>query len=134
MSENEIFWNFHFQNQILSAIIMECLRWYKWCWKEHSIIVAELQQKCCFSAPNVDFSWLFTLVHKKLDIKRKNNICCRKTTFLVKMSNSDVLLVHPSFIAPWSSKTLSDALLNILTHVLEGFFGNLPKKLKNEFL
>ena len=65
LSEIEIFRNFHFQNQILSAIIMECPWCYKWCWKQHNIIVAYFQQKCCFSAPNVDFSWLFTLVHVK---------------------------------------------------------------------
>ena len=71
LSEIKIFRNFHFQNQILSAIIMECPRCYKWCWKQHSIIVADFQQKCCFPAPNVDFSWLFTLVHVKIGNQTK---------------------------------------------------------------
>ena len=71
LSEIEIFRNFHFPNQILSAIIMECPRCYKWCCKQHSIIVADFQQKCCFPAPNVDFSWLFTLVHVKIGNQTK---------------------------------------------------------------
>ena len=71
LSEIEIFWNFHFQNQILSTIIMECPRCYKWCWKQRSIIVAYFQQKCCFSAPNVDFSWLFIFIHVKIGNQTK---------------------------------------------------------------
>ena len=63
-----------------------------------------------------------------MEIKRKNNICCQKTTILLKTSNNDVLLLHLSFIASGSSKNLSDALLNFSTHVLEGFLGNLLKK------
>ena len=71
LSEIEISRNFHFQNQILSGIIIECPWCYKWCWKQYSIIVAYFQQKCCFSAPNVDFSWLFILVHVKIGNQMK---------------------------------------------------------------
>ena len=71
LSEIEIFRNFHFQKQIMSAIIMECPRCYKWCWRQHSIIVADFQQKCCFSAPIVDIFRLFILIHVKIGNQTK---------------------------------------------------------------
>ena len=134
LSEIEIFRKSKNFRMILISIIRMRPWCYIWCWKQHSIIVASFQQKCCFSALNIDFSWLFTLVHVKIGNQTKNNICCRKTTILLKMGNNDLLLLHLSIIAPRSSKTLSDDLLDFFTHVLEGFLGNLLKKLKNEFL
>ena len=56
---------------ILIWIINMCTWCYIWCWKQHSIIVADFQQKCCFSAPNVDFSWLFILIHVKIGNQTK---------------------------------------------------------------
>ena len=83
LSEIKIFRNFHFQNQILSSNIMECLRRYKWCWKQHSIIVADFQQKCCFSALNVDFSWLFTWIHVKIgDQTKKQHLFPENNNFV----------------------------------------------------
>ena len=59
-----------FRMILISIIIMR--PWcYNWCCKQHSIIVVGFQQKCCFSAPNVDFSWLFPLVHVKIGNQTK---------------------------------------------------------------
>ena len=57
-------------------------------------------------------------------------ICCRKTTFLLKISNSDVMLLYPSFIVSRSYKNLSYALLNFLKHAFDRFLGDLLKKMK----
>ena len=55
---------------LISIIIMR-----PWCYirccKQHSIIVTDFQQKCCFSEPNVDFSWLFILFHVKIGNQSK---------------------------------------------------------------
>ena len=63
LSEIEIFRKSKDFRMILISIIIMRPWCYIWCCKQHSIIVAGFQQKCCFSAPNVDFSWLFILIH-----------------------------------------------------------------------
>ena len=114
----------HFQNLSKIEIFRKCkdrgwmLIWiinmspwcYIWCWKQHSIIVAHFQQKCCFSETNVDFSGFCTFIQVKIKIWMKNNICCWKTTFLLKISNNDVMLCCTSFIASRSSENLVYAL------------------------
>ena len=71
LSEIEIFRKSKDFRMILISIIIMRPWCYIWCWKQHSIIFADFQQKCCFSAPNVDFSWLFILVHVKIGIQTK---------------------------------------------------------------
>ena len=71
LSEIEIFRKSKNIRMILISIITMRSWCYIWCWKQHSIIVADFQQKCCFSAPNVDFSWLFILIHLRIGNQTK---------------------------------------------------------------
>ena len=71
LSEIEIFRNSKNFRMILISIITMSPWCYIWCWKQHSIIVADFQQKCCFSAPNVDFSYLFILIHVRFENQTK---------------------------------------------------------------
>ena len=58
--------NFSSRKLFFSRIIGECPRCYKWCRKQHSIIVAGFQQNCCFSATNVDFSAFSSFIHAQI--------------------------------------------------------------------
>ena len=71
LSEIEIFRKSKDRGWMLIWIINMSSWCYIWCWKQHSIIVAHFQQKCCFSATNVDFSWLFILIHVKIGNQTK---------------------------------------------------------------
>ena len=71
VSKFEIFRNSRFRKLIFDRIISDCPRWYKWCWKQHSIIVADFQQKCCFSATNVDFSSFCAFIHVRTKVWMK---------------------------------------------------------------
>ena len=71
LSEIEIFRNSKDFRMILISIIIMRSWCYIWCCKQHSIIVAGFQQKCCFSAQNVDFSWLFISIHVKIGNQTK---------------------------------------------------------------
>ena len=123
LSEIEVFRKSKGCGVMLIWIIKTCPWWYIWCWKQHSIIVAGFQQKCCLSAPNVDFSWIpvIILIHVKIGNQRKKQHLLPENNNFVRTSNIDVLLLHMSFISSGSSKNLSDALLNLSTHVLERF-------------
>ena len=57
LSEIEIFRKSKDRGWMLIWIINMSPWCYIWCWKQHSIIVADFQQKCCFSATNVVFSF-----------------------------------------------------------------------------
>ena len=68
LSEIEIFRKSKDFGLVLIWIITTCLWCYIWCCKQHSIIVAGFQQKCCSSAPNVNFSifaWIKQYLHEK---------------------------------------------------------------------
>ena len=71
LSEIEIFRKSKDFGLILNWIINMCPWCYIWCCRQHSIIVAHFQQKCCFSATNVDFSCLFILIHVKIGNQTK---------------------------------------------------------------
>ena len=57
---------------------------YIWCWKQHSIIVAHFQQKCCFSATNVDFSGFCTFIQVKIKIWMKKQHLLPKNNIFVE--------------------------------------------------
>ncbi len=105
LSEIEIFRKSNdFGMILISIIIMSPWCYSCWC-KQHSIIVADFQQKCCFSALNVDFSWLFILIHveignqtKKQHLLLQNNII---SLFLIfnksVVFRQQMLLFHSNF-------------------------------------
>ena len=71
LSEIEIFRKSKDFGLVSTWIIIMCPWCCIWCWKQHSITVAGFQQKCCFSATNVDFSCLFILIHVKIGNQTK---------------------------------------------------------------
>ena len=94
LSEIEIFRKSKRCGVVLIWIINTCLWCYIWCCKQHIIIVADFQQKCCFSAPNVDFSWLFILIHVKIGNQTK------KQHLLPENNNFVENQQHWCFVAP----------------------------------
>ena len=94
MFKIEIFPKVQCWSLVLIWIINTCPWCYKWSTKQHSSIAAHFQQKCCFSVTNVDFSCFCTFI--------QINICCRKTTFLLKMGNNDAMLLPASNIPSWA--------------------------------
>ena len=75
---------------------------YIWCWKQHSIIVAHFQQKCCFSATNVVFSFKSRFLLEWMCIILKNQYLLPKNNILLKMSNTDAMWLPASNIASWT--------------------------------
>ena len=71
---------------------------------------------------------------KSRKMNERNNICCWKTTILLKNSNSDVMLFVSSNIASGPSENLAYALLNFLTRVFGRFLEDLLRKLIFHFL
>ena len=134
LSKIEIFRKSKDFGLILTWIIIMFPWWCIWCWKQHSITVAAFQQNCCFSETNVDFLGFCTFIQVKIEIWMKNNICCRKTTLLLKISNNDIMLYCTSFIASGPSENLAYSLLNFLTRVFGRFLGDLLKKFIFHFL
>ena len=83
LSEIEIFRKSKDFGLILIWMINMCLWCYIWCWKQHSIIVADFQQKCCFSATNVDFSCFYTFIHRKIrKLMKKQHLLPKNNNFV----------------------------------------------------
>ena len=68
LSEIEIFRKSKDRGWMLIWIINMSPWCYIWCWKQHSIIVAHFQQKCCFLVINVGFSGFCTFIQVKIKI------------------------------------------------------------------
>ena len=134
LSKIEISRFFDFQNLIFNRTINRGPCCYNWCWKQHSIIVAHFQQKCCFLATNVDFSRFCTFIQVKIEIWMKKQQLLPKNNNFVVINNNDIMLPCTIFIASGPSENLAYALLNFLTRVFCRFLGDLLKKMKNEFL
>ena len=120
--------------RILISIIIMSLWCYICCCTQHSIIVTGFQQKCCFSATNIDFSCKYCFIQAKIEKLTKKQHLLLKTTLLLKTSNSDVMLFCTSYIASGPSENLAYALLNFLTRVFGRFLGDLLKKFIFHFL
>ena len=84
LSEIEIFRKSKDFGRILISIIIMCPWCYICCWKQHSIIVAGFQQKCCFSATNVDFSRFCTFIQVKIRIWMKKQHLLPKNNIFVE--------------------------------------------------
>ena len=83
LSEIEIFRKSKNFGLILTWIIIMCSWWCFWCWKQHSIIVAVLQQKCCFSATNVDFSCKYCFIQAKTEkLTKKQHLLLKNNIFV----------------------------------------------------
>ena len=68
---------------------------YIWCWKQHSIIVAHFQQKCCFSATNVDFSGFCTFIQVKIEIwMKKQHLLPKNNTFVENQQQWCYVVLH----------------------------------------
>ena len=83
LSEIEIFRKSKDFGLILTWIIIMCPWWCIWCWKQYSIIVAVFQQKCCFSATNVDFPCKYSFIQAKIEkLTEKQHLLLKNNTFV----------------------------------------------------
>ena len=56
---------------------------YKWYAGQHNITVAGFQQKCCFSATNVDFSCKYCFIQAKIErLTKKQHLLLQNNTFV----------------------------------------------------
>ena len=95
LSEIEIFRKSKDFGLISTWIIIMCPWCYIWCWKQHSIIVAGFQQKCCFSATNVDFSCKYYFIQAKIEkLTKKQHLLLKNNTFVEKKQQWCYVALH----------------------------------------
>ena len=95
LSEIEIFRKSKDFGRILISIIIMSLWCYICCCKQHSIIVAGLQQKCCFSATNVDFSCKYCFIQAKIEkLTKKQHLLLKNNTFVEKQQQWCYVALH----------------------------------------
>ena len=95
LSEIEIFRKSKDRGWMLIWTINMTLWCYIWCWKKHSIIVAHFQQKCCFSATNVDFSGFCTFIQVKIEIwMKKQHLFSKNNTFVENQQQWYYVVLH----------------------------------------
>ena len=121
-SEIEIFWKSKWCGVMLIWIINTCPWCYIWCCKQHSIIVAGFQQKCCFSAPNVDFSWLFILIHVKIGNQTKKQHLLPENNNFVE-NQQQWCFVAPPII--YSIRIIQKPIRSF-AHFFDSRFGRIP--------
>ena len=83
------------------------------------------RQQMLFFHSNLDF-----YLNERTE-SRKINICCQKTTFLLKMSNNDAMLLSASIIATWASVDYS--VENQVLKVKKSRNLDFGQKVKNDF-
>ena len=95
LSEIEIFRKSKVFGLILTWIIIMCPWWFIWCWKQHSITAAVLQQKCCFSATNVDFSCKYCFIQAKIEkLTKKQHLLLKNNTFVENQQQWCYVALH----------------------------------------
>ena len=83
LSEVEIFRKSKDFGLIWTWIIIMCPWCWIWCWKQRSITVAGFQQKCCFSATNVDFSCKYYFIQAKIEkLTKKQHLLLKNNIFV----------------------------------------------------
>ena len=83
LSEIEIFRKSKDFGRILTSMIIISTWGYICCCEQHSIIVAVLKQKCCFSATNVDFSCKYCFVQVKIEKwTKKQHLLLKNNNFV----------------------------------------------------
>ncbi len=128
LSKIEIFRKSKDFGLILIWIIIICLWCYIWYCKQHSIIVAAFQRKCCFSAPNVDFLWLFILIRVKIGNQTK------KQHLLPENNNFVENQQQWCFVAPHIIYTITiiQKPIRCFAHFFDSCFGRIPWKFTKE--
>ena len=95
LSEIEIFRKSKDFGKILISIIIMSLWCYICCCKQNSIIVAGFQQKCCFSAINVDFSCKYCFIQAKIEkLTKKQHLLLKNNTFVEKQQQWCYFTLH----------------------------------------
>ena len=108
LSEIEIFWKSKDFGLILIWIIIMCTWCYIWCCKQHSIIVAHFQQKCCFSATNVDFLAFFAFIHVKIKIvMKKQHLLLKNNNFIENQQQWCSIALHNNYSIRTSKKLIT---------------------------
>ncbi len=120
LSQIEIFRKSKDFGLILISIINMCIWCYIWCCKPHSMIVAHFQQKCCFSATNDNFSWLFILIQVKIENQTKKQHLLPKSNNFVENQQQWCYVVL--LLASREFKTLRTPRQRMLCSMLRLFF------------
>ena len=95
LSEIEIFRKSKDFGRILISIIIISPWCYICCCKQHSIIVAGFQQKCCFSATNVDFSCKYCFIQAKIEkLTKKQHLLLKNNTFVENQQQWCYVALH----------------------------------------
>ena len=128
LSEIEIFRKSKDFGLILTWIIIMFAWWCIWCWKQHSITVARFQQKCCFSATNVDFSCKYYFIQAKIEkLTKKQHLLLKNNTFVENQQQWCYVALH-IICSIRILLNLSKRFAQFLTHVFGRFLGDLLKK------
>ena len=95
LTEIEIFRKTKDFGRIWISIIIIGFWCYICCWKQHSITVADLQQKCCFSATNVDFSCKYCFIQAKIEkLTKKQHLLLKINTFVENQQQWCYVALH----------------------------------------
>ena len=95
LSKIEIFRKSKDFRTILIPIIIMRPWCHIWCWKQNSIIVAGFQQKCCFSATNVDFSCKYCFIQAKIEkLTKKQHLLLKNNTFVENQQQWCYVALH----------------------------------------
>ena len=95
LSEIEIFRKSKDHGWMLIWVINKSTWCYIWCWKQHSIIVTHCQEKCCFSAANVDFSGFCKFIQIKIEIwMKKQHLLPKNNTFVENQQQWCYVVLH----------------------------------------
>ena len=128
LSEIEIFRKSKGCGVVLIWIISMCPWCYIWCCNQHSIIVAGFQQKCCFSAPNVGFLWLFILIHVKIGNQTKKQYLLPENNNFVE-NQQQCCFVDPPII--YTIRIIQKPI-RCFAHFFDSCFGRIPWELTKE--
>ena len=127
LSKIEIFQNFSFRKLIFNRIINSGLWCYNWCWKHHSINVADFQQKCCFSATNYDSPALSTAMQLKIIIyMKKQHLLLKNNIFVENRQQCHHVASSISYIIKGTVK-----LIKSPTHIFMIFYWYFWRTIKN---
>ena len=128
LSEIEIFRKSKLCGVMLICSINTCPWCYIWCCKQHIIIVAGFQQKCCFPAPNVDFSWLFMLIYVKIGNQTKKQHLLPENNNFVENQQQWCFVVPPIIY----SIRIIQKPIRCFAHFFDSCFGRIPWEFTKE--
>ena len=128
LSEIEIFRKSKNFGRVLISIIIMSPWCYIWCCKQHNIIVAGFQQKCCFSATIVEFSCKYYFIQAKIENLTKKQHLLLENNHLVEKKQ------QWRFVAPRTvySIRIIQKPIRCFAHFFDSCFGRIPWEFTKE--